>query len=133
MFKNLIIASVIVVVIAIVSRTSFGVRRLSPDTIQNATLLYETMNKWRAEGRASKSLLLGRDNLMYACAYANILRSMLDDVQSQNLFHVNMLRTLQDIQRELNAKTKELLTKCPSLNPSRIGSGANIPSGTLAR
>lgn len=133
MFKNLIIATVIVVVIAIVSRTSFGVRRLSSDTIQNATLLYETMIKWREEGHTSKSPLLARDNLMYSLAYANILRSMLDDIQSQTLFHVNMMRVSQDIQRELNAKTKELLVKCPSLNPSRVGKGATIPSGTLAR
>lgn len=117
----LFVAILAVFLIVVLSKTASGVHHLNSDTLQAATILYNNMVKWQAEGQNSKSLLLARDSLTTALANANILRTMLDDIQTQKLFKVNMKRVIQDIQRELNTKTKALYAKYPTLNPSQVG------------
>ena len=103
-----IVVVVATLVLVGLSKVAFGTRRMGAGSRETAGLTFAAMQRWARESAASNDPLTAYTDAVYAHAYANILRNMLDDNQSQRLFGVNMLRTVQDLEKLMNSKAKQL-------------------------
>jgi hypothetical protein len=113
---------VCVLVVVLLSKTSIG-SRMSQDSRRTAELTFSNMQKWHMASTNSRHPLASYTNAVYALAYANILRSMLDDSQSRKLFNVNMLQKTQALERLVNTKAREMSSKCPALGQPQQRAG----------
>lgn len=128
---NPIIACVLVLLIFVVlSKASMGIRRTSGETIHAVKINYAAMRKWHDQSLASKSKpLLAYTNAVYARVYADTIRSMVDDAQSQHILGVNMFQEAQRLQALVDKCTNDIVTTCPALSPS---GGKTIRTGGIA-
>lgn len=108
----------VLLVLVLLSKISSGIRRTSGETIRAVNVNYAAMCKWRDQSITSKSKLLAYNNAVYARAYAETIRGMVDDAQSQQILGVNMFQQAQQLQVLVDKCTADIVTVCPALSPN---------------
>lgn len=119
----------VLLVLVLLSKISSGIRRTSGETIRAVTVNYAAMCKWRDQSIASKSKLLAYTNAVYARAYAETIRGMVDDAQSQQILGVSMFQQAQQLQALVDKCTSNIIAVCPSLSPN---GGKTVRTGGVA-
>lgn len=127
--NTIIVCVIVLLVFVLLSKISTGIRRTSGETIRAVTVNYAAMCKWRDQSRASKSKLLAYSNAVYAKAYADTIRGMIDDAQSQQILGISMFQEVQQLQALVDKCTNDITTSCPSLSPS---GGKTVRTGGVA-
>jgi hypothetical protein len=119
----------VLLVLVLLSKISSGIRRTSGETIHAVNVNYAAMCKWRDQSTTSKSKLLAYNNAVYARAYAETIRGMVDDAQSQHILGVNMFQQAQQLQAMVDKCTTDIVTACPALSPN---GGKTVRTGGVA-
>lgn len=126
----IVVCLIVLIVVVSLSKISAGIRRTSGETINAVKTNYAAMKKWHDLSLASKSKpLLAYTNAVYARAYAETIRGMVDDAQSMHILGVNMFQESQRLQALVDKCVNDITTTCPALSPS---GGKTIRTGGVA-
>ncbi len=114
------ITIVVVIVLALLSRISTGVRQpVSNEVIKQTDVLLKAANKWALMAKQDTNVIMSLMHICYAKAYVETLRRILNDTQISQAHQVDM----RDLEEKMDVLEQGILAKIAQKAPALMPEG----------